>query len=357
MTDDARGDDVNEQVITDHMLKIEWNVERGWNHPMILPSGPVGLHPFAHVFHYAVECYEGMKAYVDNNGSVRLFRPEMNMQRFRVSAKRMSLPDFDGEQLLKCIETLVDIDKDWIPKQRGYSMYLRPVIFSTTPWLGLTQCAEAMILVLCCPVGPYFKSGFVPIKLSVDSKYIRAWPGGTGNVKSGGNYGPTVISQAAATANGASQSLFVYDKHEYVTEAGTMNIFFLIRNEQGVKQLITPSLKDGTILPGVTRQSVIELSQQWNECETVEKMIPFAEIKAAFERGDVLEIFGTGTAAVIQPINGIVYEGKEYKPGVPFDDSMLQVRLTNFLIGVQYGDIDHPWSHVVPPSTTWSKPM
>ena len=119
MTDDARGDDVNEQVITDHMLKIEWNVERGWNHPMILPSGPVGLHPFAHVFHYAVECYEGMKAYVDNNGSVRLFRPEMNMQRFRVSAKRMSLPDFDGEQLLKCIETLVDIDKDWIPKQRG----------------------------------------------------------------------------------------------------------------------------------------------------------------------------------------------------------------------------------------------
>jgi|TARA_B000000477_G_scaffold115728_1_gene112985 branched-chain amino acid aminotransferase len=236
-------------------------------------------------------------------------------------------------------------------------MYLRPVIFSTTPWLGLTQCAEAMILVLCCPVGPYFKSGFVPIKLSVDSKYIRAWPGGTGNVKSGGNYGPTVISQAAATANGASQSLFVYDKHEYVTEAGTMNIFFLIRNEQGVKQLITPSLKDGTILPGVTRQSVIELSQQWNECETVEKMIPFAEIKAAFERGDVLEIFGTGTAAVIQPINGIVYEGKEYKPVVPFDDSMLQVRLTNFLIGVQYGDIDHPWSHVVPPSTTWSKPM
>jgi branched-chain amino acid aminotransferase len=111
----------------------------------------------------------------------------------------MSLPDFSGVELLKCIERLVDLDKDWIPRRRGYSMYLRPVIFSTTPWLGLTQCAEAMILVLCCPVGPYFKSGFVPIKLSVDAKYIRAWPGGTGNVKSGGNYGPTVISQADAT--------------------------------------------------------------------------------------------------------------------------------------------------------------
>jgi len=330
------------------MLKIEWNVETGWRAPTIVPSGPVGLHPFAHVIHYAVECYEGMKAYVDNSGAVRLFRPEMNMERFRTSARRMSLPDFSGVELLKCIERLVDLDKDWIPRRRGYSMYLRPVIFSTTPWLGLTQCAEAMILVLCCPVGPYFKSGFVPIKLSVDAKYIRAWPGGTGNVKSGGNYGPTVISQADATANGCSQSLFVYDKQEFVTEAGTMNIFFLWRNEHGVLQLVTPSLEDGTILPGVTRQSVIELGKQWNECEVVEKMIPFAEVKAAFERGDVLEIFGTGTAAVIQPVSGIVYEGKEYAPTTPFTDDMFQRRLTNFLIGVQYGDIDHPWSHVVP---------
>lgn len=330
------------------MLKVEWSVDGGWGAPAIVPSGPVGLHPFAHVFHYAVECYEGMKAYVDTNDRVRLYRPQMNMERFRTSASRMSLPDFNGSELLKCIERLVDLDKDWIPKKRGYSMYLRPVIFSTTPWLGLTQCAEAMILVLCCPVGPYFKSGFVPIKLSVDAKYIRAWPGGTGNVKSGGNYGPTVISQAAAASNGCSQSLFVYAKEEYVTEAGTMNIFFLWRDERGVKQLVTPTLDDGTILPGVTRQSVLELSRQWNECETIERMIPFADVLAASERGDLLEVFGTGTAAVIQPVSGIVYEGREINPSEPFDDKSFQRRLTDYLIGIQYGDIEHPWSHVVP---------
>jgi branched-chain amino acid aminotransferase len=248
------------KVITDHMLKVQWRSGKGWAAPQIVPSGPVGLHPFAHVFHYAIECYEGMKAYVDDEGETRLFRPDMNMKRFNDSAARLCLPAFDGDELLECIKELLRVDKEWIPHKRGYSMYLRPVIFSTTPWLGLTQCSEAMILVLMSPVGPYFKSGFVPIKLAVDAKYIRAWPGGTGDIKYGGNYGSTVISQKEAASGGASQSLYVYDVDEFITEAGTMNVFFLWTNTEGVKELVTPTLEDGTILPGVTRRSVLDLA-------------------------------------------------------------------------------------------------
>ena len=337
------------KVITDHMLKVQWSAGKGWAAPQIVPSGPVGLHPFAHVFHYAIECYEGMKAYVDGDGRTRLFRPEMNMRRMNRSAARLCLPAFDGSQLLECIKELLRVDKEWIPTKRGYSMYLRPVIFSTTPWLGLTQCSEAMILVLMSPVGPYFKSGFVPIKLSVDAKYIRAWPGGTGNIKYGGNYGSTVISQKEAASGGASQSLYVYDKEEYVTEAGTMNIFFLWRDgETGEKTLVTPTLEDGTILPGVTRQSVIDLARAWGECEVVEKMLPFGEAAERFERGEMLEIFGTGTAAVIQPVGFIRYGEKTYRvPEEAFQPGSFQLRLTNELYGIQYGEIEHEWSVVV----------
>lgn len=301
------------KVITDHMLKIQWHAGKGWGAPAIIAAGPIGLHPFAHVFHYAIECYEGMKAYVDDAGETRLFRPEMNMKRFNDSSARLCLPAFDGTELLACIKELLRVDKEWIPTKRGFAMYLRPVIFSTTPWLGLTQCSEAMILVLMSPVGPYFKSGFVPIKLSVDAKYIRAWPGGTGNIKYGGNYGSTVISQKEAASGGASQSLYVYDVDEFVTEAGTMNIFFLWTNERGEKELVTPTLEDGTILPGVTRQSVIDLANEWGECLVTEKMLPFREIAAAFDRNELHEIFGTGTAAVIQPIGFITHREKTFE--------------------------------------------
>lgn len=288
-----------------------------------------------------------MKAYVDAHGGVRLFRPEKNMERFNKSASRLCLPSVAGDELLECIKKLVEVDKDWIPQQKGYALYIRPVMFSTTPWLGLTQCNEAIVLVLLCPVGPYFKSGFVPIKLLVDNTHIRAWPGGTGDVKFGGNYGPTVKSQVAASKAGCSQALFVYDTDEWVTEAGTMNIFFLIRAaDGGGLTLLTPSLEDGVILPGVTRLSIIEIVREWGNAEVIEKMIPMREIAQACDEGRLMEAFGTGTAAVIQPIGSFVYNDKEYTlPESGFLDSSLQIRLTKHLAAVQTGETEwHNWS-------------
>ena len=169
------------------------------------------------------------------------------MERLNFSASRLCLPAFNGEELLKCIEALLKVDKEWIRERKAMRCIYAALIFSTTPWLGLTQTSEAHLYVMMSPVGPYFKSGFVPIKLAVDSKWIRAWPGGTGNVKFGGNYSPTVMAQRDAANSGASQALFVYDKEQYITEAGTMNIFLLWKNKMGEKELVTPTLEDGTI--------------------------------------------------------------------------------------------------------------
>lgn len=295
------------------------------------------------------QCYEGMKVFRDSQGRVRMFRPEKNMSRFNQSAHRLCLPQFNEDELLRCIQALVLLDKDWIPQRRGCAMYLRPVMFSTTPWLGLTQCSEAMLFVLQSPVGPYFKSGYVPIMLHVEQKMIRAWPGGTGNFKCGGNYGPTVSSQIVAARSGCSQALYVYDdKNLWVTEAGTMNIFFLWVTPEGKKQLVTPTLADGTILPGITRRSVMELAESWGECEVVEKMLPLREVILACEEGRLLEAFGTGTAAVIQPVQGFIHEGKSYLfPEEGSGPASLQSRLVKRLTDIQYGEVPHPWSIVL----------
>lgn len=336
------------KVISDHMLMVQWSAAAGWAAPEIVPSGPIGLHPFSHVFHYAIECYEGMKAYKDTDGNIRLFRPEQNMKRMNVSASRLCLPNFNGGEMLECIKELLKLDRDWIPQKKGYAMYLRPVMFSTTPWLGLTQCSEAMMFVLQSPVGPYFKSGFVPIKLHVDSYHIRAWPGGTGNVKFGGNYAPTVASQISAGQAGCSQALYVYGEEEWVTEAGTMNIFFLIKKPDGNLELVTPALEDGCILPGITRLSVLELAKEWGECDVVEEALPLSKILEACDENRVLEAFGTGTAAVLQPISAFKNKGKDYVlPENGYAEGSFQMRLLAKLKEIQYGETEHAWSMVV----------
>ena len=311
-------------------------------------------------FHAARLCFHAARLYPETDNSpsplptnqdrVRLFRPTLNMARFHDSCERMCLPPFDQNALLRCIEQLVRLDADWVPRKKGYSMYMRPLAFSTTPWLGLTQCSEAMIFVLLCPVGPYFKSGFQSIKLNVEERHIRAWPGGVGNTKCGGNYGPTVLPQIEASRAGCSQALFLYGKEQIVTEAGTMNIFFLWRTEEGEEELITPWLDDGCILPGITRRSVLELCREWGEFKVTEKSVTLPPLLKAAEEGRLLECFGTGTAAVIQPVKSLTYEGKEYELPICATGEAsgpLAMRLTETLVDIQEGRIDHEWSTVV----------
>ncbi|KAJ7570498.1 hypothetical protein O6H91_01G122400 [Diphasiastrum complanatum] len=359
---------------TDHMLKITWTEAHGWKAPLINPVGPLPLHPCAQVLHYAIECFEGMKAFRGKDGRVRLFRPDMNMDRLIRSATRIGLPQFDKVALLECIKELLRIEKDWIPSEEGFSIYIRPTMIATDSLLGLAPTKEAMLFVVLSPVGPYFPSGLKPIRLFVDTKNARAFPGGVGNNKVGGNYAPTIVPLKQAAERGCSQVLYVLQdglgKGGLVGEAGAMNVFFLIRS-RGLNEeleLVTPAL-DGTILPGVTRDSVLRLSRSFGNMKVSERQLHFQEIEDAASEGLVIEAFGTGTACMIQPISGLVKEdGSEISlkfdskaaeywlqklPGSLINSSKdnepisLCGRLTRELLDIYYGYTEHTWSVAV----------
>ncbi|KAJ7557665.1 hypothetical protein O6H91_04G004900 [Diphasiastrum complanatum] len=361
-------------VCTDHMLQITWTEAHGWKAPAINPLGPLTLHPCSQVLHYAIECFEGMKAFRGKDGCVRLFRPDMNMHRLFCSAARIGLPHFDKVALLECIKELLRVEKDWIPSEEGFSLYIRPTMIATDSVLGLAPTKEAMLFVVLSPVGPYFPSGLKPIRLLVDTKHARAFPGGVGNNKVGGNYAPTLVPQKQAAERGCSQVLYVLQdglgKGGLVGEAGAMNLFVLLRstNLNEELELVTPAL-DGTILPGVTRDSVLRLSKSFGNMKVSERQLYFNEIEDAASEGRVIEVFGTGTACMIQPISGFVKEdGTEISlkfdskaaeywlrklPGSlsncnqDYEPISLCGRLTRKLLDIYYGYTEHPWSVVV----------
>lgn len=244
------------------MLTVDWSINQGWKAPEIVPFGDLSIHPAASSLHYALELFEGMKAYIDEQGQIRLFRPDMNMKRLNNSARRLLLPEVDEEKAIKLLGELLKIDKSWIPSKMGYSLYIRPTLISTTPFLGVAPPTDAKFYIICSPVGPYYPTGFAPVKLLADPKYVRAWPGGTGNVKTGGNYAMSIGPAREAALKGYQQLLWLFGEEHYCTEVGTMNQFWLWKNKQGEEELITAPL-DGTILPGVTRDSVIQLAKSW----------------------------------------------------------------------------------------------
>jgi branched-chain amino acid aminotransferase len=335
-------------TFTDHMLVAEWDDVSGWHAPEIKPFQNLSLHPGCNVLHYGLECFEGMKAYKDKEGNVRLFRPEMNMNRLNRSSARLCLPDFDGHSYLDCIKELVLTDADWIPTSRGYSMYIRPTMIGTHEWLGVGPARKAMLFTICCPVGPYYKEGFAPVSLFAEERYARAFPGGTGDVKAGGNYGPTILPQVECSRRGYSQVLWLAGPEHYVTEVGTMNLFMLWENEQGKKELITAPL-DGTILPGVTRDSILQLCKEWSEFDVVERYFTMDELVKALHEERVHEMFGAGTAAIVSPVKQIAYHGHDYAIPLNKNDASakageLTTRLLNTILDIQYGDMPHPWS-------------
>lgn len=315
---------------------------------MISPYHNLSLDPACSVFHYAIEAFEGMKAYRDDKGGVRLFRPEMNMKRFNYSMDQLSLPKLDEAGYLECIKKLVLLDRDWIPEGNGYSLYLRPTVIGTQPTLGVSKSHFAKLYTICCPVGPYYPEGFKPVSLLAESHAVRAWPGGVGNAKLGGNYAPSIRVQAEAAKKGFSQVLWLFgDKHE-VTEVGTMNFFLFWIRPDGKKELITPPL-DGTILPGVTRQSVLDLTRQWGDFEVTEAKFTMQDLVEASKENRILEAFGSGTAAVVSPIRNINYQGVDYNIPVVQDlgAGQLTKRIADTLADIQYGRVESPWSILI----------
>ncbi|KAF5314092.1 hypothetical protein D9611_006913 [Ephemerocybe angulata] len=335
--------------VTDHMLTIPWNVVSGWGVPKIQPYGPLALDPSCTVLHYAQTIFEGMKAYRHDNGKVTLFRPDMNMKRMNTSAARIALPTFDGEALLEIIKQLIRIDKDWIPKEPGHSLYVRPTLIGTQKAVGVGPPSDALLFVILSPVGPYYPKGFKPVSLYGTTEYVRATPGGTGAFKLGVNYAPGILPQKQAAELGYAQNLWLHGPEHYLTEVGTMNMFVVFKKEDGTFELVTPPL-DGMILPGVTRDSVLSLARQHvpglpEKLVVSERPVTMAEVKEASEKGRLVEMFGAGTAAVISPVDRIGYLGEDvHVPTGPDGMGPVSRPIWKELVGRQTGEIKSDWS-------------
>ena len=320
-------------IFTDHMFVMNYDEGQGWHDARIVPYGPIELDPSAMCLHYGQTVFEGMKAYRAKDGRVLLFRPEKNMARLNVSNERLCIPKIDEAFALKCIEKLVSIEKDWIPTAEGTSLYIRPFIFATDAHVGVHPGKHLMFMVICSPVGAYYPEGLNPVKIYVESKYVRAVRGGMGYAKTGGNYAASLKAQDEAAEQKYTQVLWLDGvERKYVEEVGTMNVFFVIGDE-----VVTPALQ-GSILPGVTRMSAIEILKSWG-LNVSERPIEIQEIYDAYQNGQLKEAFGTGTAAVISPIGQLKWDDHvmEINNGKIGEISQ---RLYDTLTGIQWGNIE-----------------
>lgn len=322
---------------SDHMFRMEY--ARGeWRDPRIVPYGPIPLDPSAMVLHYGQEIFEGLKAYYASDGSICLFRPEKNAERMNRSAARMCLPQIPVEDQLQAIRELVRLDREWIPREKGASLYIRPTMIATEAGLGVRPAAECLFFVITGPVGAYYARGFDPVRILVEESYVRAAVGGTGEAKTGGNYAASLLAAKKAKEKGFDQVLWLdAANRRTVEEVGTMNIFFVLRGE-----LVTPPLS-GSILPGVTRDSVLALAREW-KIPVAERPIDIEEVMRGASDGTLSEAFGSGTAAVISPVGAFSFRGTE----IPVNEGKageLSVRLFREITGIQYGEIEdrHGW--------------
>eukprot|EP01130_Rhizamoeba_saxonica_P013429 TRINITY_DN5734_c0_g1_i4.p1 TRINITY_DN5734_c0_g1~~TRINITY_DN5734_c0_g1_i4.p1 ORF type:complete len:384 (+),score=79.39 TRINITY_DN5734_c0_g1_i4:39-1190(+) len=328
---------------TDHMLTIE-NSGGAWKNPKIEPFADLKLSPAALTLHYAIQCFEGMKAYKDEKGRVRLFRPMKNIERLQTSSQRLALPSFDGDEFLECMKELLRVDSDWVPTEKGYSLYIRPTFIATTGCLGVAAPSDSLLYVIMSPVGPYFPSGFKPVKLYADENNVRAWPGGAGSYKVGGNYAPTILPQKEAMKKGYSQILWL--ENNKITECGTMNMFIYWTTPEGETELVTPPLS-GTILPGITRLSILELAAEWGEFKVSERFVTMEEFIEAHQDGRIIETFGAGTACIVCPIASIHFQGVDYQIPTGEEVGPLTRRIWDRIQEIQYGEVSHEWSEIV----------
>ena len=324
------------KIFSDHFFTMSYHAGRGWHDPLIEPYRPLQLDPTAMCLHYAQEIFEGMKAYRGKGGAIFLFRPMDNIRRMNVSAERLCMPRLDEGLFFEALKRLTIIEKEWIPHGSGTALYIRPTMIATEAALGVHPAHEYLFFIIAGPVGAYYPEGFGPTKIFVTEKYSRSAPGGTGNCKAGGNYAATLYAGEIAAKMGYTQVLWLDAvERKYVEEVGTSNMFFMIGDE-----LITAPLA-GTILPGVTRDSVIQLARSWG-VKVSERRLSMEEIMAAIAGGTLREAFASGTAAVVSPVGQIYYRNKEHliaggKTG------KLTERLYNEILQIQYGQKEDPF--------------
>jgi branched-chain amino acid aminotransferase len=331
-------------LTTDHMLEIDWDNVNGWGNPYISPYHCFQMDPANSTLHYALECFEGMKALPSiHNKKIHLFRPIENMKRMNRSFEALAFPSFDNEEHLKCIKALVNVDRDWMPWKDKHSLYIRPTGISFENTLGVRAASKVKLFTILSPVGPYFPSGFKPVSIYCYTDYVRAWYKGSGDKKLGSNYGPTIKPAKVVADKGYDQILWLIN--DYVTEVGVMNFFVYWYNKKGEKELITCPL-DGTVLPGVTRSSVMELGRHWNEFKVTEERFKIQDVIEAIKEDRVIEAFGCGTAAVVSPVLNIGFNGQDYP--IPIDKDLqcghLASRIATTLIDVYGGKEFKDWA-------------
>jgi branched-chain amino acid aminotransferase len=325
---------------TDHMFSMEYTRKDGWRNPIIKSYEPLSLEPATMMFHYSQAVFEGQKAYMSSKDEILLFRPLENARRMNRSMARMCMPEISEEIFLQAECELLRVEKRWIPKQKGTALYIRPVVIATEPLLGAVRASESyLFFIMLSPVGFFFQEGFNPVGLWVETQYSRAAAGGTGEAKTGGNYAGTIAATQIAKNKGYSQVLWLDAKeHRFVEEVGTNNIFFVMDGK-----LVTPPLT-GTILPGVTRKSVLEMAQDLG-ISPEERLISIEELAEGIESGKVTEAFGAGTAAVISPIGKIAFQNKEYV--ISHNETGYWTRkFYDTLTGIQYGELEDAYGWV-----------
>ena len=288
-------------IFTDHMFNMDYSVEKGWHNPRIEPYAPLTMDPSTMVLHYGQGVFEGMKAYRNQQGGIQLFRPQENFKRINASNRKLCIPEVDESFCLDALKQLLTVEQDWVPSAPGTSLYIRPTIIAMDPFLGVRASHTYRFFVILSPVGAYYAEGFNPVKIMVSKDHVRAVRGGVGDTKTMGNYAASLLAGEVAHKAGYTQVLWL-DAVElkYVEEVGSMNIFFVIDDE-----IITPMLS-GSILPGITRDSVLALGQSWG-LNVSERKISIDEVMNAHQSGHLKEIFGSGTAAVISPVGELKY--------------------------------------------------
>lgn len=320
-------------IFTDHMFVMNYDVGQGWHDARIVPYAPISLDPSAMVFHYGQEMFEGLKAYRTEDGRDLLFRPNKNAERANRSNRRLCIPEIPEEDFVEAIKTLVKVDEAWIPTKPGTSLYIRPFVIAVDPYLGVRPSNSYMFIIILSPVGAYYPEGLNPVKIWIEDDYVRAIKGGIGEAKTGGNYVASLAAQMKAHEEGFSQVLWLDGKErKYIEEVGAMNIFFKINGT-----VVTPML-NGSILPGVTRDSVITLCKQWG-IPVEERKVSAEELYEASKNGTLEEVFGTGTAAVISPVGHLRFQDHviQVKDG---SIGELSQKLYDTITGIQLGKIE-----------------